>query len=103
MTPAEKLLILRGYIGLLRKARSGEEVIRLCDEALAKTSLKVAPRPGRLARGKYETHNELIRWALFYYFKTDQNQTQVAKTCKTSQATVSMIINTYGKEKDKWI
>ena len=49
-------------------------------------------RGRKLTTGKYATREELIHNVHFYYYETSQKQSQVAKTCQVSEATVAKIL-----------
>ena len=42
--------------------------------------------------GKYKTREELIQNVHFFYYQTDQKQSQVARTTGVSEATVANIL-----------
>jgi len=44
--------------------------------------------------GKYPTREQLVQNVHFYYYHTDQNQAQVAKTTGVSEGTVANILKT---------
>lgn len=104
MNATHKVTVLTGYLERIKSRTTQVEVASLCNEALQEISTNKDKSRGRKpAKGKYHTHEELIRWALFWYFHTDQNQSQVARTCCTSESTISKIIQKYGPEKQEWL
>lgn len=103
MTPAQKATRLLEYIHMIKAETSQPEVLKLCNRAIEEADMGVMRRGRRKAVGKYSTNEELIRWVLFYYYKTEQNQSQVARTCGVSQGTAQKIIETHGKNWREWI
>ena len=103
MTPAQKATRLLEYIHMIKAETRQAEVLKLCNRAIEEADGGVTRRGRRRAVGKYSSNEELIRWVLFYYYKTEQNQLQVAKTCDVSQGTVNKIIETHGKDWREWI
>lgn len=53
----------------------------------------------KTATGKYNTRKELIESVLFFYYKTQQCQSQVARTTGVSEGVVAYILDNHSGEK----
>ena len=103
MTPTEKIVSLVDALNTIKSITTQPQVRETCVQALAGLHNHKKSRGRRKAIGKYESREELIRWVLFFYYTTDQNQSQVARTCGVSQYTVSRIISEHANDKQEWL